>query len=112
MSAYAVAHVQSVTLGPDIVEYLKRIDATLAPYVGRFRVHGSPADVREGSFSGDVIVIEFPDRAHAVGWYESGAYRGIVELRTDNTTGWVVLIDGVPTDHRATDILDASPVGK
>lgn len=112
MSAYAVAHVQSVTFGPDIVEYLRRIDSTLAPYGGRFLVHGDPADVREGDFSGDVIVIEFPDRNHAVGWYESRAYREIVDLRTENTTGWVVLIDGVPTHHRATDVLDGSRVGK
>jgi hypothetical protein len=29
----------------------------------------------------------------------------IAPLRTENTEGWVVLIDGVPSDHRATDIL-------
>ena len=112
MSAYAVAHIQSVTMGPDIVEYLQGIDATLAPYGGRFLVHGDPADVREGDFSGDVIVIEFPDRDHVVGWYESSAYQEIVDLRTESTTGWVVLVDGVPADHRATDILDASRVGR
>jgi uncharacterized protein (DUF1330 family) len=112
MSAYAIAHVQSLAVGPDIVEYLQGIDATLAPHGGRFLVHGDPADVREGHFSGDVIVIEFPDRQHALAWYESRAYREIVELRTKNTTGWVVLIDGVPTDHRATDILDVSGAGK
>ena len=109
MSTYAVAHVQSITPGPEIVEYLQRIDATLAAYRGRFLVHGDPAEVREGNFSGDLIVIEFPDRELAVGWYESRAYREIVALRTENTTGWVVLVDGVPADHRATDILNASP---
>jgi uncharacterized protein (DUF1330 family) len=112
MSAYAVAHVQAITVGPDIVEYLRRIDATLAPYGGRFLVHGDRADVREGDFSGDLIVIEFPDRDHAAGWYESRAYGEIVDLRTENSTGWVVLIDGVPSEHRATDILDASRVAK
>lgn len=64
MSTYAIAHVQSINPGPEIVEYLQRIDATLAPYLGRFVVHGDPADVREGDFSGDLIVIEFPDRDH------------------------------------------------
>ena len=108
MSAYAVAHIQSVTMGPDIVEYLQGIDATLAPYGGRFLIHGDPADVREGDFTGDLVVIGFPDHDHAVAWYESLAYRDIVDLRTQNTTGWVVLIDGVPADHSATDILDVS----
>lgn len=109
MSAYAIAHMQSITIGPWIVEYLERIDETLAPYSGRFLVHGDRADVREGDFSGDLILIEFPDRDHAVGWYESEAYRKIVSLRTTNTNGWVVFIHGVPTDHRATDILSAIP---
>ena len=112
MSTYAIAHVQSVTPGPAIVEYLQRIDATLAVYGGRFLVHGDPADVREGDFSGDLVAIEFPDRDHAVGWYESHAYREIITLRTENTTGWVVLVDGVPADHRATDILNASPANQ
>jgi hypothetical protein len=43
MSAYAIAHVQSVTPGPEIAEYLLRIDATLAPFQGRFLVHGRAA---------------------------------------------------------------------
>jgi hypothetical protein len=38
--------------------------------------------------------------------------REIVHLRTENTTGWVVVTDGVSTDHRATDVLETSHVGK
>ncbi len=34
MTAYAVAHLRSVTLGPDITGYLERIDSTLAPSTG------------------------------------------------------------------------------
>jgi uncharacterized protein (DUF1330 family) len=109
MPAYAIANIQSITIGPAIAEYLRRIDATLAPYRGRFLVHGDPADRREGEFVGDLIVIVFPDHSHAVSWYESTAYRAIASLRTENTEGWVILIDGVPSDHRATDVLNAAP---
>jgi uncharacterized protein (DUF1330 family) len=109
MPAYAIANVQSLTMGPAIAEYLERIDATLAPYDGQFLVHGDPADVREGNFVGDLIMIEFPDRDRATGWYESAAYTAIVSLRTENTEGWLILIEGVPSDHRATDILSAAP---
>jgi uncharacterized protein (DUF1330 family) len=105
MPSYAIAHVQSVNFGPDIVEYLTQIDATLTPFDGRFLIHGDPPHVREGTFTGDVIVIEFPDRQHAADWYESQAYQDIVTLRTANTTGWVIIVDGVAADHRATDIL-------
>ncbi|MGH3067235.1 MAG: hypothetical protein ACRDMI_01455 [Streptosporangiaceae bacterium] len=33
MPAYAVAHMRQVAMGQPIVEYLERIDATLAPFV-------------------------------------------------------------------------------
>jgi uncharacterized protein (DUF1330 family) len=56
MTAYAIAHLWSVDMGPDIVRYLERIDATLEPFGGRFVVHGGPADVREGELPGNVIV--------------------------------------------------------
>jgi hypothetical protein len=35
MAAYAVAHMRQVIMGPDFVEYLHRIDATLEPFGDR-----------------------------------------------------------------------------
>jgi uncharacterized protein (DUF1330 family) len=105
MTGYAIGILNDVDMGPPIAEYLERIDATLAPYGGRFIVHGGPADVREGSSPGDVIIIEFPDRVHAARWYESPAYQAILPLRTNNSVGTVLLVDGVDDDHRATDVL-------
>jgi uncharacterized protein (DUF1330 family) len=105
VTAYAIAHLRNVRVGPDIVTYLERIDATLAPFGGRFIVHGGPVDVREGDWPGAVIVIEFPDRARATAWYESPAYQEILPLRTGNAEGMAILVDGVTPDHRATDVL-------
>ncbi len=105
MPAYAIAHLQDLRFGPDIVAYLQAIDATLAPYGGRFLVHGSSVEALEGSFSGDVVVVAFPDRAQAGAWYASPAYQTILPLRTRNARGWVVLVDGVGEEHRATDLL-------
>jgi hypothetical protein len=34
MTSYAVAHLREVDRGPAVVEYLQRIDATLAPFDG------------------------------------------------------------------------------
>ena len=107
MNAYAIAHLHSVRVGPDIVQYLERIDATLEPFGGRFIVHGGPVDVREGELAGDMIVIEFPDRERATAWYESAEYQEILPLRTRNAEGIAVLVDGVDPDHRATDVLTA-----
>jgi uncharacterized protein (DUF1330 family) len=107
MKAYAIAHLRSVDQNQEIVRYLERIDATLEPFGGRFIVHGGQADVREGEWPGDLIVIEFPDRNSATGWYESPAYQEILPLRTDNSEGAAIIIEGVPRDHRATDVLRA-----
>jgi len=107
MPAYAVAHMRQVTMGPPIVEYLERIDATLAPFDGRFVVHGGQVEVVEGTWPGHLIVIEFPDRARAHAWYHSAAYQQIVALRTDNSRSDVIVAEGVGSDHRATDVLSA-----
>ena len=105
MNAYAIAHLQSVRLGPDIVRYLEEIDATLAPFGGRFLVHGAQPEVKEGEFPGNIVIIQFPDRAKAEAWYASPAYRAILLLRTENAEGPVIIVDGVSDRHRATDIL-------
>ena len=105
MTAYAVAHMRQVTMGPQIVEYLQRIDATLEPFGGRYLVHGGDLDVIENDWPGHLIVIAFPDKEHARGWYNSPAYRQILALRTDNSYADVVLADGVGHSHKATDVL-------
>ena len=105
MPAYAMGHLRSVAMGPAIVEYLERIDASLAPFDGRFIIHGARAEVLEGDWSGDLIVIEFPDLDRARAWYQSPAYQAILPLRTDNADGDVLLVDGVTDPHVATDVL-------
>ena len=107
MPAYAVAHMRQVTMGPPIVAYLERIDATLAPFGGRFLVHGGQVEVLEGTWPGHLIVIEFPDGARADAWYRSAAYQEIVALRTDKSRSDVIVAEGVGSDHRATDVLSA-----
>jgi uncharacterized protein (DUF1330 family) len=108
MPSYAVAHMRQVTMGPAVVEYLQRIDATLTPFGGRFIVHGGEVEVLEGNWPGHLIVIEFPDRSRASAWYNSGAYQEIVALRTDNSDSDAIMVDGVGSEHKATDVLAVS----
>jgi uncharacterized protein (DUF1330 family) len=105
MTCFAIGHLRSITMGPDIARYLRHIDASLEPYAGRFVVHGSAVEILEGPWPGDLIVIEFPDRDHARSWYTSPGYQQIVRLRTDNSDGSVILVDSVTEPHRATDVL-------
>jgi uncharacterized protein (DUF1330 family) len=103
--SYAIANLQNVRMGPQIAEYVRRIDGTFEPFGGRFLVHGMRQKVLEGDWPGDLIIIEFPDRTSADAWYESEAYQQILPLRTDNSDGNAIIIDGNADDHRGADIL-------
>jgi uncharacterized protein (DUF1330 family) len=105
MKAYGVARLRNVDVGPAIVEYLEKIDATLAPYGGKFIIHGGRPTRLEGEWRGDLVVIEFPSRQAVVDWYESPAYQAILALRTENSDSDVIIIDGVDEHHKATDVL-------
>ena len=105
MATYAIGIINNVEHGPQIVEYLERIDATLAPYDGHFIVHGGRNQMFEGQSPGTVVVIEFPDHERAEGWYSSPAYQAIIPLRAEHSDSTIFLIDGVGPDHAATDVL-------
>jgi uncharacterized protein (DUF1330 family) len=105
MTYYAIANLRDVRPTAGIVEYLERIDETLAPFDGHFIVHGGEPEFLEGEWDGTLIVIEFPGYEQARGWYDSAAYQQILPLRTDNSDGVAMLVPGVDRDHRATDVL-------
>jgi uncharacterized protein (DUF1330 family) len=71
MSAYAVAIIREIKFSPDIRKYFERIDETLRPYSGRFRIHGGPYENVEGTWNSDLVVIEFPDIEKARQRYNS-----------------------------------------
>ncbi len=104
--AYAIAYIRDLDFGPEIVEYLERIDLTLAPYGGRFLVHGGPVVPAEGEWDGEVVIIEFPDAASAEQWYASDAYQEILPLRTEHSRSMAGLLQGVPTGYRAVEKLE------
>ncbi len=105
MTCYAIGHLRNIEMGAEIVSYLKGIDASLAPFDGRFIIHGGQKHMLEGAFADEVVIIAFPNLARARSWYASSAYQDILPLRTKNAEGAVFLIEGVDEDHAATDIL-------
>lgn len=102
MPAYAIAHLQAADPHPDIAEYIERIPATFAPFGGRFLVHATPHEVKEGSWPGSVVVIGFPGMDEARAWWDSPAYRAITPLRSRHIDGDIILVEGVPADYDAT----------
>lgn len=103
--AYAIAYLREVDVGDAIVEYIEKIDATLAPYGGRFLVHGGELTPAEGTWDGDIVIIEFPDQAAARDWYLSADYQAILPLRTEHSQSIAALVEGVPSGYRAVDKL-------
>lgn len=109
MTAYAIARLRHVRLGEEIASYLQKIDATLAPHGGHFLIHGGVPAVKEGRWDGDLIVIGFPSVGDAERWYASESYQAILPLRTRNSEGDTIIVQGVDRDHRAADLL--APLG-
>lgn len=103
MAAYALAHLYDPDpLNPEVIEYIDRIQSTLDPFGGRFLVHGTTVEVREGEWPGTVVIIEFPTSDDARAWYESPAYQEILPLRTNNIRGAAILAEGVPDGYDPT----------
>jgi uncharacterized protein (DUF1330 family) len=99
MPAFALAHLRTPQNNDDIIEYLERIQATLEPYQGRFRVHGPTVEIVEGEWPGTLVIIEFPDTERARSWYASPAYQEILPLRLRHIEGSAILVDGVAEDY-------------
>jgi len=96
MLAYVVAAI-------DIVEptgydaYRSKVLATVQAHGGRFLVRGGAITVKEGTWPrARMVVLEFPSRAAAEGWYASPEYQAILPLRLQAGRGEVVIVDGVP----------------
>ncbi|MBL1079812.1 DUF1330 domain-containing protein [Nocardia sp. 2] len=111
MTAYAIAHLHSIDFGPELAEYLRRVDATLEMYGGRFLVHGGRQAVREGPHDGLVVVVEFPDLTAARQWYDSPEYQAIVGLRTSRARCTMILAEKCSPGHRAIELLGGSDAG-
>jgi uncharacterized protein (DUF1330 family) len=103
--AYAIAYLREVDLGDAIVEYIEKIDATLAPYGGHFLVNAGELTQAEGTWDGDNVIIEFPDPDAARAWYESPGYQEILPLRTEHSQSIAAMVEGVPNGYRAVDKL-------
>lgn len=99
--AYAIAYLREVDFGPEIAEYLERIDETLAPYGGRFIVHGGELTPAEGEWDGAIVIIEFSSQDAVREWYDSPAYQAILPLRTEHSQSIAAMVVGVPDGYRA-----------
>jgi uncharacterized protein (DUF1330 family) len=76
--------------------YRKEVPATIAAFGGKFVVRGGQLTTLEGEWPHPrLVIIEFPSRAAAEGWYRSPEYQKIMPLKLSSTVGNVIIVDGL-----------------
>jgi uncharacterized protein (DUF1330 family) len=99
MAAFVVAVVHEPPADPNAMSpYREQIEATLAPYGGRYRVaSGQRLEVMEGAWrpSGGLVIIEFPSYAQAQAWYYSPEYAPLLALRQAHVRLDLILAEGL-----------------
>src|SRR5208283_2265357 len=93
MAAYLIAHIEIIEpVGYE--EYRKRVPAIVSAHGGRFLARGGAIEVLEGTWSPKrLVIIEFPDMAALKAFYESPAYRPLIELRNRTATSRVLALE-------------------
>jgi uncharacterized protein (DUF1330 family) len=75
--------------------YREAVPATVEPFGGKFIVRGGTLTTLEGEWPHPrLVIIEFPSRAAAEGWYRSADYQKIISLRLNGSVGNVIIVDG------------------
>ena len=94
MPAYVIGDI-TVTDPDRYRDYAAHTLETIEPHGGRFIVRGGAHESLEGDWNpGRLVVIEFPDAQAARDWFASDAYRAIMPIRQEASTGSLVLVEG------------------
>jgi uncharacterized protein (DUF1330 family) len=94
MKAFVIA-AETVTDDALFGAYREKVAATLTAFGGTFIVRGGTITTLEGEWPhARLVVIEFPSRAAAEGWYSSADYQAIIGLRHKGSHGSLVIVDG------------------
>jgi uncharacterized protein (DUF1330 family) len=84
-----------VTVAEALKPYRERVDATFAPFSGRYVVRGGEIASLEGEApKGRIVVIKFDSMEKATAWYDSPAYREIRPIRHRAAKSRVFIVEG------------------
>ena len=93
MTAYIIARIE-VTDPDDYKTYAVATIEIADRFGGRFLVKGGSMTQVEGSGPPRHVVIEFPDRAAAEGFYASAEYQAVLPIALRASTRDLVIVDG------------------
>lgn len=95
MAAYLIADID-VHEPERYKAYVESVPALIARHGGIYRVRGGEVTALEGAWSpARLIVLEFPDRAAALAFYEDPQYAPFKTLRQSITSSRLVLVEGL-----------------
>ena len=95
MPAYVLAEIE-ITQPEGYKAYTSAVPATIAQYGGRFLTRGGAVEVLEGEWpQRRRVIIEFPSMDAAKQWWNSSEYAGPKQMRRANSTGRLLLLDGI-----------------
>ena len=95
MPGYVIGNI-NVTDPDAFEEYRGMVPATIAAYGGKYLVRGGVADVVEGDWTPNrLVVLEFESVERAREWYNSPEYTPAKAVRLKASTGDLLFVEGV-----------------
>jgi uncharacterized protein (DUF1330 family) len=96
MAAYCLFHNREVLDAEKLRDYKERVRPLVERWGGRYAVLGGHVDLMEGNWLPRFpVMIEFPDLAHAHGWYGSTDYQDLKAQRLSAVRSSAVFIAGL-----------------
>jgi uncharacterized protein (DUF1330 family) len=94
MPTYIISRV-SISDAETMSAYMQAAPETVEDFGGRYLVRTADITPLEGSADYDrVVVLEFPDRESALGWYNSDEYRHLRDVRWRSADAHIVCVPG------------------
>ncbi len=96
MPAYLIANIE-LHDAEQYQDYVAHVPALIQKHGGTYRVRGGHTRVLEGNWSpARLVVLEFPDRAAALAFYDDPDYAVYKALRQSISSSSLILVDGCP----------------
>jgi uncharacterized protein (DUF1330 family) len=93
MKAFVIA-AETIQDESTFSEYRKAVPATLDAFGGKFIVRGGNLKSLEGDWPHPrLVIVEFPSREAAEGWYRSPEYQKIIGLRLSSSIGNLIIVE-------------------
>jgi uncharacterized protein (DUF1330 family) len=98
MAAYLIADV-NVTDAAAFEEYKREVPATEQRYGGKYLGRGGLTKVLEGDWEPHrLVIVEFPDMASLLAWYNSPEYARLKAIRLRSANTRILALDGISSN--------------